>query len=124
MVDSSWQLDDFMKNRLAQVQLYVVFMRPTEKQQSPATPEGAEMLRQHFLYWWELEDQGKLFGAGPLDRGTPEQIGFCILAVDSREEAEALAHAEPFHGAGWRVNEVHSWELNEGLAVPIGRQLT
>jgi uncharacterized protein YciI len=124
MVDPSWQLEDFMQNRHAEVQLYAVFMRPTEKQQSPETPEGAEMLRQHFLYWWELEEQGKLFGAGPMDPGTADQTGFSIIAASTREEAETLAHAEPFHKAGWRVNEVHSWHLNEGVAVPLGQRLT
>jgi uncharacterized protein YciI len=123
MVDTSWQLKDFIQNRNADVQLYAVFMRPTEKLQSPATPDGAEMLRQHFLYLWELEEQGNLFGAGPVDPGTAEQIGFCVIAAATRSEAEAFAYAEPFHKAGWRINEVHTWHLNEGAAVPVAQGL-
>jgi uncharacterized protein YciI len=124
MVDPDWQLEDFIRNRNADVQLYAVFMRPTKKQQSPATPGGAEMLHQHFLYLWGLEERGNLFGAGPIDPGTADEIGFYVIAATTREEAEALAHAEPFQMAGWRVNEVHTWHLNEGAAVPVGQRLT
>jgi uncharacterized protein YciI len=124
MVDPSWQLEDFIQNRNADVNLYVVLMRPTDKEQSPTTPDGAEMLRQHFLYLWQLEERGNLFGAGPMDPGTADQIGFCVIAAATREDAEALAHSEPFHKAGWRVNEVHNWHLNEGAAVPVAQGLT
>jgi uncharacterized protein YciI len=111
-------LADLLDTRHPEHELYVVFLRPT-KPFDRESDEGAELLRQHFLYWWELEDQGKLIGAGPLDRGTPEECGLAILMADSLEEAELLARNEPFQQKGMRHNEVHHWQLNEGLAVAL-----
>jgi uncharacterized protein YciI len=121
--DQKWTVQDFMQKRHAELRLWPMFMKGTPKAQT-GTPEAAEMSRQHFLYWWDLEEQGKLLGAGPMDAGTPEAAGFVILIAATREEAEKLAHNEPFHKAGWRVNTVHTWSLNEGVAVPLVKAMT
>jgi hypothetical protein len=46
-----------------------------------------------------------------------------VIRAASREEAEQLAAEEPFQKAGWRVNEVHAWTLNEGLLSQAAAQL-
>jgi uncharacterized protein YciI len=118
MVDREMSLAGLLGTRHPEHQLYVVFLRPTVPFDRHSD-SGAELLRQHFLYWWELEEQGKLIGAGPFDLGTPEECGMAILMADSFEEAETLARNEPFHQKGLRHNEVHHWQLNEGLAVAL-----
>jgi uncharacterized protein len=103
--------------RKAEVKLYVVNIRPTEKYGKYGTEEAAEYSRQHLLYLWELEAAGKLFAAGPLERLDPnEPTGMLILAAASKEEAIAIAENEPHHKAGRRVNTVKAWTVNEGRA--------
>ena len=124
MVDHSRTLADIIVN-LPRIQLYAVFMRPTEAFQSPRTPEGAETLRQHLLYLFELEEQGRLFASGPLDLDPGAGViqGMCIVRADSLEEARRIAGDEPYHRAGMRRNEVRSWQLNEGVAVAVARAM-
>jgi uncharacterized protein YciI len=123
MAQANLTLEDFFRDRHPEIPLHVVFMKPTDRLRPPSDPEGAEMLRRHFLFLLELEESGKLFASGPLDAGTPSQEGMCILAVATREEAEAIAAEEPFGKAGWRVNSVRSWQLNEGETVALGKRL-
>ncbi len=123
MVDRQMSLADLFNTRHPEHELYVVFLRPI-KPFDRESAAGAELLRQHFLYWWELEEQGKLIGAGPFDLETPQECGMAILVADSFEEAQALARNEPFQQQGMRANEVHRWQLNEGLAVELVQQLT
>jgi hypothetical protein len=47
-----------------------------------------------------------------------------LLVAPSRQEAERLAHAEPFHIAGHRHNTVQHWQLNEGPAVGLVEEMT
>ena len=104
--------------RKAEVQLYVVTIRPTEKYGKYGPEEAAEYSRQHLLYLWELEAAGKLFAAGPLERSDAnEPTGMLILAAASKEEAIAIAENEPHHKAGRRVNTVKGWTVNEGRVV-------
>ena len=123
MVDRNMSLDDFFAHRHCEIPLFAVMMKAGPKFKGRETPEGAEMLRQHFLYLWELEAKGKLVACGPMDLGTPDQEGMAIIAVASREEAEAIAREEPFGKAGWRFNRVRTWQLNEGPATALGREL-
>jgi uncharacterized protein YciI len=124
MVDQSMSFEGFMRERHAELSVFVVTLasNPAGPQHDYGSAEGREMLRRHFLYWWELEEQGKLLGAGPTDVGTPEQAGMALLICATREEAEKLARDEPCHRAGWRVNSVRPWQPNEGSAVPLVRQ--
>jgi uncharacterized protein len=106
-----------LRARNARLQLFVFFIRPSENYGDPASAEGQQILRDHLNYWVDLEKDGKLFAAGPLDTegGSMRRGGLAIIRAESRAEAERLAAEEPFQKAGWRVNEVHAWTLNEGL---------
>ena len=125
MVDEDFSFADFMRERHAELPLFLIALMPQPEYPAEryASPEGRELLRQHFLYWWRLEEAGQLIGAGPVEVGTPDQTGLAIIRAESREAAEQLAMAEPLHRAGWRVNRVSSWLLNEGLLVPMVRSL-
>ena len=124
MVDRDVTLETLLAQRHAELGLYLVTLTPKPERagRERETAEGRELLRQHLLYWWRLEEEGKLIGAGPVARNTPQVHGMAILAAASREEAERLAEAEPFHRAGWRVNTVSEWQLNEGLMVELVRK--
>ena len=121
MVDEHFTFADFMRERHAELPLYLIALipQPNYPTERYTSAEGRELLRQHFLYWWRLEEAGQLIGAGPVDVGTPDQNGLAIVRAASRTEAERLATEEPLHRAGWRVNRVSAWQLNEGLAVSL-----
>lgn len=103
---------------LANIELFAVFMRPTEAFQGPlASAEGRRMLTEHLQYLFEIQRSGQLFAAGPLDLDLEHISGMCILHAPSREDAERIAYAEPYHQAGWRTNTVQSWQLNEGSLI-------
>jgi uncharacterized protein YciI len=103
---------------LANIELFAVFMKPTEAFQGPlASAEGRRMLTEHLEYLFEIQGSGQLFGSGPLDLDVEHISGMCILHARSREDAERIAHQEPYHRAGWRINTVQSWQLNEGLLI-------
>src|SRR5262249_50093731 len=100
---------------LANIELFAVFMRPTEAFQGPlASAEGRRMLTAHLQYVFEIQRSGEMLAAGPLDLDVEHISGMCILHARSREDAERIAHEEPYHRAGWRTNTVQSWQLNEG----------
>jgi len=104
--------------RLANIELFAVFMRPTEAFQGPlASAEGRRMLTKHLEYLFEVQRGGQLLAAGPLDLDVEHISGMCILHAPSREDAERIACEEPYHRAGWRTNTVQSWQLNEGLLI-------
>ena len=103
---------------LANIELFAVFMRPTEAFQGPfASEEGRRMLTEHLLYQYEIQRSGHLLASGPLDLDVERISGMCILHAPSREDAERIAYEEPYHQAGWRTNTVQSWQLNEGLLI-------
>jgi uncharacterized protein YciI len=114
-----------LDERKAEVKLYIVNIRPTEKYGKYGPEEAVEYSRQHLLYLWELEAAGKLFAAGPLERvGPDEPTGMLILAAASKEEALAIAENEPHHKAGRRVNTVKGWTVNEGRATLFAEMMT
>jgi uncharacterized protein YciI len=110
-----------LRARTANIALFAIFMRPTDDFQGPETPHGAALLAEHLQYLFDLQDQNLLLAAGPLDPESRSNEGMCIVGADSREQAEAIAAAEPFGKAGWRINTVRSWHLNEGVLVPAAR---
>jgi uncharacterized protein len=113
-----------MLARLANIELFAVFMRPTEAFQGPlASAEGRRMLTEHLEYLFEVQRSGKLFAAGPLDLDLEHISGMCILHAPSREDAKRIAFEEPYHKAGWRTNTVQSWQLNEGLLIEAANTL-
>ena len=116
---------DELRSRNARLPLFIFVIRPTDQYGDPSSDEGQRILRDHLNYWVDLEEDGKLFAAGPLDSegGSLRRGGLAVIRAASREEAERLAADEPFQKAGWRVNEVHSWTLNEGLLSATALQL-
>ena len=109
--------------RLPNIELFSIFMKPTDQFQSPLSEAGRPLLVAHLTYLFELQDQQLLLGSGPLDLDVDRIEGMCIVRADSREHAESLAAEEPYAKAGWRVNTVRSWQLNEGLFVATAQQL-
>ena len=74
------------------------------------------VLKDHLLYLIGLEKKGTLFASGPLKdkNGTMTGAGITVVRVDSFEEAELIAYADPFVKAGLRKPTVHKWTINEG----------
>jgi hypothetical protein len=119
--------------RMARLQLYAIFMRPTAKYDTESD-EGRELMRRHLQFQLELEDNGTLLAAGPLDDfgrastlqrfrdSTPagerliDASGMYFIIAPSRE---AVAASEPFEVAGWRTHTLCNWMLNEGTAIPV-----
>jgi uncharacterized protein YciI len=127
--------------RMANLKLYAIFMRPTA-QYDTASDAGRELMRSHLQFQLEMEDRGILLAAGPLDgagrAGTlaayreavpldNERVidasGMYFLVVPSREAAEEIANSEPFEKAGWRTHTLCEWQLNEGTAIPIVKEM-
>jgi uncharacterized protein YciI len=108
--------------RAAKIELFAIFMTPTDKFQSATTPEGAVLLIAHLKYLFDLQTQNRLLAAGPLDFNINSVEGMCIIAAGSHEEAETIAAHEPYRKAGWRTNTVRTWQLNEGVLVPAARE--
>jgi uncharacterized protein YciI len=109
--------------RMARVPVFAVFMQPTASY-APESEPGLELMRAHLQWQLELEEQGRLILAGPLNYGEPVSRdhpivnagGMYVIAAASRAEAELIAAAEPFEVAGWRVHVVCPLLLNEGVA--------
>ena len=118
MVDRNAPLAWFLANRHAELALYVMILEPTESCPAPGTDEFFAVLREHFVYWWELEEAGLLVGAGPLEWDVPG-TGMAIVRAASRDHAERLAAEEPFATRGLRRNRIRPWQLNEGALVPV-----
>ena len=127
--------------RMGRLIAYAVFMRPTEKYDTESD-EGRELMRRHLLFQLEMQDQGVLLAAGPIDGGggastlekykanapmTPERLidasGMYFIVAPSRADAEAITAAEPFEAAGWRTHTLCEWMVNEGTALPLLREM-
>jgi uncharacterized protein YciI len=87
---------------------------------SPATPEGRAALERHYAWGVRMRASGTLLFAGPIDvetmgPGQPTPVGritgLLVIQAPSREAAEAIAQDEPFHVAGFRRNDVHSFSI-------------
>jgi uncharacterized protein YciI len=109
--------------RMARLPFFVVLMRPTPLYDWDSEA-GRELMRAHLQWQLELEDEGRLLAAGPLNYGEPTTEdhpivnagGMYIIAAESLAEAERIAAEEPFGVAGWRTHVVCTWLLNEGVA--------
>jgi hypothetical protein len=128
-----------IRPRLAGLQLYAIFMRPTEKY-NMQSEEGRELMRKHLQFQLDMEDRGVLLAAGPLDgagqasslsdyrtvageRAIIDASGMYMLVADSREAAEEIAKSEPFEAVGWRTHTLCTWQLNEGTAIPVVKSM-
>jgi uncharacterized protein len=99
------------RNLLAK-KLYVVMSEPTG-----GKGLVLQNLADHLAYQNKLEEEGIMFGAGPLADDAERQWpggGLFIYRAESRAEARKLAEADPMHAGGARSFTVRAWLLNEG----------
>ena len=77
-----------------------------------------EHLDAHLDYQVQLQDDGIMFGAGPLqEEGAPPfppVAGMIIIRAASFDEARAIADADPMHSSGARTYTLRKWTMNEG----------
>jgi hypothetical protein len=93
------------------LRLFMVFTEFTDQEGDKTEARAA-----HFEYLAKLEEDGKIFAAGPLHSEKDEVTGNSLIAVraDSIEEARALAEADPYFQSGFRSFTVRPWKINEG----------
>ena len=91
--------------------LYVIFTRPVAPRE-----ELLKLLPKHLARQVELEKEGILFAAGPMEPQDKDQVrtGMIIVRAGSFDEADEIAKADPFHAAGLREYEIWNWSMNEG----------
>ncbi|MDC0190702.1 YciI family protein [Rhodospirillales bacterium] len=80
------------------------------------TGNRAAVLEEHLAYQVQLEEDGKLFAAGPLLREDGEMagIGLIIVKAGTLDEAKEIANQDPFHRSGLRAYKIWPWKINEG----------
>jgi uncharacterized protein len=100
-----------LNSRMLQKVLYAVLTTPLRPMS-----ELVSLLPEHLAYMIDLEKRGILFASGPFlaDEHVQAGTGMTILRASSREEAEAIARADPFNKSGMRTFEIRAWQLNEG----------
>jgi len=106
------RLDGFLRQRL-----YVAIVRPTREVDAEFAQLLGEQLPGHWEWLLELEQQGKVFAAGPFLGDDGESYpgeGMLIFRASSLEEAREMAAGDPIIRVGLRTAEVRQWELNEG----------
>ena len=98
-------------DKMLQKELYVIFTRPVAPRE-----ELMKLLPQHLARQVELEKQGVLFAAGPMESRDEDKVrtGMIIVRASSFEEADEIAKIDPFHAAGLREYEIWNWSMNEG----------
>lgn len=93
---------------------YVLVILTTGPNRKPDGPERDAMFKGHFANMQRLADEGKLALAGPLD-GVQGRRGLFVFAVDSIEEAKALAATDPVLIEGEMVAEYHQFFSSAAL---------
>ena len=98
-------------NEMLQKDLYVIFTRPVAPRE-----KIMELLPKHLERQVELEKQGILFAAGPMEpqENDKPRTGMIIIRADSFEDANAIAMEDPLHAAGLREFDIWNWSMNEG----------
>lgn len=96
---------------MLQKDLYVIFTRPVAPRE-----EIMKLLPKHLERQVELEKQGILFAAGPMEPedDSKPRTGMIIVRADSFEHANEIAMGDPFHAEGLREFDVWNWSMNEG----------
>lgn len=96
---------------MLQKDLYVIFTRAVAPRE-----EIMKMLPAHLERQVELEKQGILFAAGPMEPEDSDKprTGMIIVRADSFEHANEIAMGDPFHAAGLREFDIWNWSMNEG----------
>ena len=96
---------------MLQKDLYVIFTRPAAPKE-----KIMELLPKHLEHQVELERQGILFAAGPMESQDEDKprTGMIIIRADSFQQAHEIAMEDPFHAAGLREFDIWNWSMNEG----------
>jgi uncharacterized protein YciI len=125
--------------RLAALDLYISFMRATDRSQTEGE-HAQEMMGRHRQYLLEQAEAGVSVASGPLNYDRREESrrnraagtergpeidasGWMIFIAPSLEDAERLASSEPLEQIGWRTHTLCTWRLNEGTAIPLVREM-
>jgi uncharacterized protein YciI len=121
------QIPPDIQERLGLVPLYAIAMRNTASM-TMASEQGRALMESHLRWQLALEDARILLAAGPLNWGEDAPgpdgaIGMYVIAARSRQHAEEIAASEPFERAGWRTHVTYGWLVNEGVAVPLAREI-
>ena len=109
-----------LRVRVARAQLYLLEMTPTSDELPPMAA-----LRDHLAYFYKLEEEGRLFGLGPVEfgqRGPKQELA--IVAAASKSEAEFIGENEPLQMAGLLSINTRRHTMNEGVACYVGRALS
>ena len=86
---------------------YLVLSRP-----SGPMAESRPHLEDHLAFQYRNHSAGNILFSGP----TPDlSVGIYVIRADSRQAAEAIADADPFHSRGVRSYEMLDWEVHQVL---------
>jgi catechol 2,3-dioxygenase len=79
-------------------------------------PPPIEVINQHLQWALKLEEEGRLFAAGPFvdDEGKMVGDGMFIIRADSRAHAAEILAQDPIHLGNFRSCTVYGWTLHEG----------
>ena len=96
---------------MLQKDLYVIFTRPVAPRE-----KIMELLPKHLERQVELEKQGILFAAGPMEPQDEDKprTGMIIIRAESFDHAHEIAMGDPFHSEGLREFDIWNWSMNEG----------
>lgn len=88
---------------------YVLVILKTGGTRVPDGPERDRMFAGHFANMKRLSDAGKLAVAGPFFTDPTGWRGLYVFAVDTIDEAKALAETDPVVVQGEMVAAYHEW---------------
>ena len=96
---------------MLQKDMYVIFTRPVAPRE-----KIIELLPKHLERQVELEKQGILFAAGPMEPEDEDKprTGMIIIRAESFDHAHEIAMGDPFHAEGLREFDIWNWSMNEG----------
>ena len=76
--------------------------------------EWTVSLDEHLVWMKRQHETGKIVMSGP----TPDrQYGQYLVRAESRQEAEAIAGADPFTAAGFTTFEIIEWEVHQIMGI-------
>ena len=97
---------------------YVVgFLKRGSAWTAAATPESAEIQKQHLAHIQKMADSGKLIVAGPFSGGDGDIRGMLVFHGITLEQAKAFAAEDPAVKSGRLVLDVHGWRAAKGLRI-------
>jgi uncharacterized protein YciI len=80
----------------------------------PTSQEYKDTLPAHLDHQVQLEKDGIMFAAGPMDSEDGGRRGLIIIRAGSYDEARKIADRDPYHAKGLRKYTVEKWTVNEG----------